>query len=154
RRLDAATATKGLHAIERNILVQVQLIEDLLDISRIATGKLVLDVRSTDFTRIVDDAIDVIKPSADAKNISITTTSEPAARTVVADADRLQQIVWNLLANAVKYTPPGGAIKVGLGRADDNVVLVVRDTGQGIAAEMLPYIFDRFSQGPPPGAAP
>jgi signal transduction histidine kinase/ActR/RegA family two-component response regulator len=144
--LDAATRTRALEAIERNARAQSQLIEDLLDISRIVTGKLRLEVRLVDPVTVVEAALDAVRPAARAKSIELALALEPRAGPVYGDPDRLQQVVWNLLANAIKFTEAGGRIEVGLTRTASHVEIAVSDTGQGIAPELLPFVFDRFRQ--------
>ncbi|QEH37491.1 Sensory/regulatory protein RpfC [Aquisphaera giovannonii] len=137
---------EGLDVIDRNAKVQAQLIEDLLDISRIITGKLVLDVQRVDLGEVVGAALDAVAPAAQAKGIRITKVLDPSAGPVSGDPNRLQQVVWNLLTNAVKFTPGGGQVQVLLERVNSHVELSVIDTGQGIAPEFLPHAFDRFRQ--------
>jgi CheY-like chemotaxis protein len=115
-------------------------------VSRIISGKLRLDVRAVDLLYVVNAAIDSIRPAAEAKNIRIQTMLDPAAGPISGDADRLQQVVWNLLTNAVKFTPKDGRIQVKVQRVDSHVEIVVRDSGVGISKEFLPYVFDRFRQ--------
>ncbi len=145
-RLDQVTQTRALETIERNAKSQAQLIEDILDVSRIVTGKLRLDVRPVEPAAVVDAAIDAVRPAADAKGIRIETILDPRAGPVSGDPNRLQQIVWNLASNAVKFTGKGGRVQVALQRVRSNVEIVVSDTGQGISNEFLPYVFDRFRQ--------
>jgi signal transduction histidine kinase/ActR/RegA family two-component response regulator len=145
-RLDEATRTRALEAIERNARAQSQLIEDLLDISRIVTGKLRLDVRLVEPLVVVEAALDAVRPAARAKSIELTPALDPRAGPVYGDPDRLQQVVWNLLTNAIKFTEKGGRIDVGLARTASHVEIAVRDTGQGIPPALLPYVFDRFRQ--------
>ncbi len=137
---------QGLSAITRNARVQVQLIEDLLDMNRIESGQLRLDMQPTELTGAIASAIESVLPAATARQITLRTLLDPAAGTVLGDSARLQQIVWNLLSNAVKFTPAGGAVTVLLERQGHTVSLSVADTGQGIAAEFLPRVFDRFQQ--------
>ena len=143
---DAPINAQGLEVIERNAQNQRQLIDDLLDVSRIITGQLRLDVKQVDLTRIVADAVEVVGPAANAKRIHVSCTFEPALCHVVGDAVRLQQVVWNLLVNAVKFTPEGGRIEVMLEQVDHRVRVSISDTGQGITPEFLPHVFDRFRQ--------
>ena len=132
--------------IERNVRVQSQLIEDLLDMSRIEAGKVKLDMREIDLPALVAAGIDSIRPAADAKKIRLTSAFSNVLGTVIGDRDRLQQIIWNLLTNAVKFTPKQGRIHTVIKRVDSHVEISVSDTGQGIAPEFLPYVFDRFRQ--------
>lgn len=145
-KLDQTTQTRALETIERNAKSQAQLIEDILDVSRIVTGKLRLDVRPVELAAVVDAAIDAVRPAADAKGIRIETTLDPRAGPVSGDPNRLQQIVWNLASNAVKFTGKGGRIQVRLHSVSSYVDIVVSDTGEGISTEFLPYVFDRFRQ--------
>lgn len=140
------TAKRGLTAIERNAKAQAQLVEDLLDVSRIVSGKLRLNVRPVQLVSVIEDAIDTIRPAADAREIRLQASLDPDAGPVAGDSQRLQQVVWNLLSNAVKFTPKGGRVQVRLARINSHIEIVVSDTGQGIAAEFLPYVFDRFRQ--------
>ena len=145
-KLDHTTETRALETIERNAKSQAQLIEDILDVSRIVTGKLRLDVRPVELASVVDASIDAVRPAADAKGIRIETILDPRAGPVSGDPNRLQQIIWNLVANAVKFTGKDGRVQVRLQRVGSHVEIVVSDTGQGIVAEFLPYVFDRFRQ--------
>ena len=144
--LTPANMERAVETIYRNAKSQAQLVADLLDVSRIISGKLRLDVRTVDLLYIVNAAIDSIRPAADAKSIRLQTLLDPAAGPISGDADRLQQIVWNLLTNAVKFTPKGGRIQVKVQRVDSHVEIEVSDTGVGINKEFLPYVFDRFRQ--------
>ncbi|HEV2914815.1 MAG TPA: ATP-binding protein [Pyrinomonadaceae bacterium] len=144
--LDEATATRAVAAIERNAESQAQLIEDLLDFSRIISGKLRLDVGRVELGSVVEAAIDVVRPAADAKGIRLQVILEPLVGPISGDAERLQQILWNLLSNAIKFTPKGGRVQVRLARINSSVEISVSDTGQGISAEFLPYVFERFRQ--------
>jgi PAS domain S-box-containing protein len=145
-KLDETTQSRALETIERNAKAQAQLIEDILDVSRIVTGKLRLDVRPVELAPVLEAAIDSVRPAADAKEIRVETILDPRAGPVSGDANRLQQIVWNLVANAVKFTSKGGRVQVRLERVASHVEIVVSDTGQGISAEFLPYVFERFRQ--------
>jgi CheY-like chemotaxis protein len=135
-----------LETIERNARVQTQLIEDLLDMSRIISGKLRLDVQQVDPSSFIDAAIATVRPAASAKEIRIETVIDPLAGPVSGDPNRLQQVLWNLLSNSIKFTPRGGKVQVVLERVDSHVEVSVSDTGQGIAADFLPHVFDRFRQ--------
>lgn len=145
-KLNQPNTERAIEIIHRNATSQAQLVGDLLDVSRIISGKLRLDVRTVDLISIVNAAIDSIRPPAEAKNIRLETILDPAVGPISGDADRLQQIVWNLLTNAVKFTPKGGRVQVKVQRADAHVEIVVSDTGAGISKEFLPYVFDRFRQ--------
>jgi CheY-like chemotaxis protein len=144
--LNERTAARALDAIERNAESQNQLIGDLLDFSRIISGKIRLDVGQVELASVVEAAIDVVSPSADAKGIRLQTVLDPKAGPVSGDRERLQQVMWNLLSNAVKFTPQGGRVQARLERVNSSVEITVSDTGQGISAEFLPYVFDRFRQ--------
>ncbi|HEY3579373.1 MAG TPA: ATP-binding protein [Pyrinomonadaceae bacterium] len=145
-RRDEKVLNQGLDAIDRNARVQAQLIDDLLDVSRIVSGKLHLDVRPLDIGSVARAAINVVQPAADAKGITLDYWAQPGLGAISADSARLQQIVWNLLSNAVKFTPHGGKIQVRVEQDDANATVTVSDTGQGIDAEFLPRVFDRFRQ--------
>ena len=144
--LDQAGILRGLEVIERNVRVQTQLIEDLLDVSRIVTGKLRVEVRPIELVPVIEAGLEAVRPSADAKDIQIDVDLEPRGARVLGDPDRLQQVVWNLASNAVKFTPRGGRIEVKLRQTDSHVVLAVHDTGKGIPADFLPHVFERFRQ--------
>jgi signal transduction histidine kinase len=146
RKLDAATAERGLAAIERSAKLQARIVEDLLDVSRAITGKLQLDVQPIVLDSVIRGAIDSVRPAADAKGIVVDAVPSPDAGLVSGDPDRLQQIVWNLLSNAIKFTPKGGRIEIRLTHVGDQVRLTVRDTGAGIDAALVPHLFDRFWQ--------
>ncbi|HEU4508507.1 MAG TPA: ATP-binding protein [Pyrinomonadaceae bacterium] len=143
---DEKVLTQGLEAIDRNARVQAQLIDDLLDVSRIVSGKLNLEVRPLDITSVTRAAINVVRPAADAKGITIDYWAQPGLGAISADSARLQQIIWNLLSNAVKFTPHGGKIFVRLEQDGADARVTVKDTGQGIDPEFLPRVFDRFRQ--------
>jgi signal transduction histidine kinase/CheY-like chemotaxis protein len=136
----------ALETIERNAHVQVHLIEDLLDISRIITGKLRLNVGPTDLAQVIDAALDAVRPAADAKSIRIVREFDPVGGHIIGDPERLQQVVWNLLSNAVKFTPDGGEVGIRLRRENAAVEISVRDSGKGISREFLPHVFERFRQ--------
>jgi CheY-like chemotaxis protein/nitrogen-specific signal transduction histidine kinase len=138
---------RALVAIDRNAKALGQLVNDLLDVSRVVSGKLRLDVQAVTVPDVVAAAIDAIRPAAIAKNITVGTTVAAGELAVSGDAGRLQQVVWNLLSNAVRFTPPGGRIDIEMARTADTVSIVVRDTGTGIAADFLPHVFERFRQG-------
>jgi PAS domain S-box-containing protein len=146
KELDEQTSEHALETVERNAKAQAQLIEDVLDVSRIITGKLRLDVRPIELLPVIEAAMDAVRPAADAKSIELQTQLDPLAGTVSGDPSRLQQVVWNLLANAVKFTNRGGQVSVRLERVDSHAQLTVRDTGQGITPDFLPFVFDRFRQ--------
>jgi PAS domain S-box-containing protein len=143
---DAATMGEGLEVIERNARAQTQLIEDLLDMSRIVSGKIRLDVQRVDLVQVVEGAVETVKPGADAKNIVLRKVLDPLAGPVSGDPSRLQQVVWNLLSNAIKFTPKGGKVTVLLERVNSHVEVTISDTGEGITPEFLPHVFDRFRQ--------
>jgi signal transduction histidine kinase/ActR/RegA family two-component response regulator len=146
RRLEPAMQQRALEIIERNARAQAQLIEDLLDVSRIVSGKLAVKMEPVNLSGVVAAAVETLRPEAAAHGVTLG-ASVSAARTVVSgDADRLQQIVWNLLSNAIKFTPSGGRVQVTLQHAARQAEIVVSDTGQGIAQEFLPHVFDRFRQ--------
>jgi signal transduction histidine kinase/CheY-like chemotaxis protein len=139
-------AKDALATIERNARVQAQLIDDLLDVSRIISGKLRLDVQTVDLPAVVEAAIESVQPAAQAKNIRLNRMIDPQARPVAGDPARLQQIVWNLLSNAVKFTPKGGKVEVRVQRINSHVEIAVSDTGIGIKPEFVAHVFERFRQ--------
>jgi signal transduction histidine kinase/ActR/RegA family two-component response regulator len=145
-RLDEATAARAVETIDRNAKSQAQLIEDILDVSRMITGKLRLNNEPVDIASVINAAIDSVQLAIDSKDLKLKITLDPSARHTLGDASRLQQVVWNLLANAIKFTPTGGRIEVKVERAGRNLQIRVSDTGQGIDADFLPFIFDRFRQ--------
>jgi CheY-like chemotaxis protein/nitrogen-specific signal transduction histidine kinase len=145
-KLDETTAQRAVNSIERNAKSQAHLIEDLLDISRIITGKLRLDVRPVDLAPIIETAVDGVRPAADAKDIRLLKVIDERAGLISGDPDRLQQVLWNLLSNAIKFTPRGGRVQVRFERVESYAQITVSDTGQGIHADFLPYMFDLFRQ--------
>ncbi|HEX8370043.1 MAG TPA: ATP-binding protein [Pyrinomonadaceae bacterium] len=145
--LDEPQMNRALETIDRNTRAQTQIIEDLLDISRIISGKLRLDIRIVELSGIIEAAIESASPAAEAKNIRLHMLLDQKASPVAGDADRLQQVVWNLVSNSVKFTPKGGRIQVRLERINSHVEISVSDTGQGIEPEFLPHVFERFRQG-------
>ncbi|MES1025463.1 ATP-binding protein [Gloeocapsa sp. BRSZ] len=147
RKQDEATIMRGLETIERNVKLQAQLIDDLLDISRILQGKLTLNIGWVDLKMAIAAAIDTVRFAAAAKSIELETSFAPKVSKISGDASRLQQIFWNLLSNAIKFTPEGGQVKIKLEQIDSHVQIQVTDTGKGIALEFLPYVFDYFRQG-------
>ncbi|HKP84541.1 MAG TPA: PAS domain S-box protein [Blastocatellia bacterium] len=145
-RVDPESTAQALEVIERNAKAQSNLIDDLLDVSRIITGKLRLSVQEVELAPVIQAALDATRPAADAKNVRLQAVLDPNAGPVSGDPDRLQQVVWNLVSNAVKFTPKGGRVHVRLERINSRVEITVSDTGQGISADFLPYVFDRFRQ--------
>ena len=137
---------RALEIIERNANAQALLIEDLLDVSRIVSGKLRLDVGAVDLPGVVANAVDTVRPAADAKSVTIHQTIDPSAGPILGDAERLQQVAWNLLSNAVKFTPNNGAVRIAVRRRESFVEIIVADSGQGIAFASLSKIFERFRQ--------
>ena len=144
--LDPATARRAIAIIERNTKLQAQLIDDLLDISRIITGKLRLELRSVPIRSVLDAALDSVRHAADAKRIALTISSPEPDEGLLCDPARMQQVVWNLLSNAIKFTPEGGRVEVTATAADGWITIAVADTGVGISPAFLPYAFDRFRQ--------
>jgi signal transduction histidine kinase/CheY-like chemotaxis protein len=144
--LDGSSSARALMTIERNTKTLAQIIEDLLDVSRIITGKLRLDVRPVELDSVVEAALEAIHPATDAKNIKLEVSLDSGVGAVSGDAGRLQQIVWNLLSNAIKFTPSGGQVSVKLERVASRARITVSDSGEGIGEEFLPYVFDRFRQ--------
>ena len=143
---DAEGVAEGLTIIERNARAQNQIIEDLLDMSRIISGKVRLDVHRMDLAPIVEAAIETVRPAATARGIRVQTVLDPTARPVSGDPNRLQQVFWNLLSNAIKFTPRGGRVQVLLERVNSHLEVSIIDTGKGIEAGFLPHVFDRFRQ--------
>lgn len=145
-KLNGQLATDGLERIERNARLQQQLISDLIDVSRIASGKMRVVVRPIELGSVIEDALKVVALAAEAKEIRIHAEYPQDPIIICGDSDRLQQVVWNLLSNAIKFTPQGGQVSLSTERMGHEVVLSVRDTGCGIKAQFLPYVFERFRQ--------
>ncbi|HEY9624631.1 MAG TPA: PAS domain S-box protein [Crinalium sp.] len=145
-RLDATKTQQALETIERNAKLQAQLIEDLLDVSRILQGKMTLNVAIVNLAATIEAALETVRLAAEAKHIQIQTTFNPISGTVSGDTNRLQQVVWNLLSNAVKFTPTAGRIEVQLEQVGTYAQIQVKDTGKGISPDFLPYVFDYFRQ--------
>jgi PAS domain S-box-containing protein len=139
-------ALKAIETIERNARTQSQLIDDLLDVSRIITGKLRIDVRPVDPNSFIETAIEAVRPAAEAKEVRVQRIMDTGVVTVSGDPIRLQQVIWNLLSNAIKFTPRGGRVQVRMERINSHIEISVSDSGAGIAPEFLPYVFDRFRQ--------
>ena len=137
---------KALDTIERNARAQAQLIDDLLDVSRIVTGKLRMDVRPSDPNSFIDAAVEAVRPAAEAKGVRVQKVMDTGTVVIPGDPVRLQQVVWNLLSNAIKFTPRGGHVQIRSERVNSHLEIVVSDTGQGIAPDFLPHVFDRFRQ--------
>jgi PAS domain S-box-containing protein len=145
-KLDTVKTATALETIERNAQLQVQLIDDLLDISRILQGKLSLNVLPVDLSTVISEALETVRLAAEAKTIHMQTMISPGVGMVMGDAGRLQQVVWNLLSNAVKFTPPGGHVTVALASHEHQAQIQVSDTGKGIKSDFLPYVFEHFRQ--------
>ena len=144
--VEGSNAVRAIETIERNARSQARLIDDLLDVSRIITGNLRLDLHPLNLAPIVDAALDALRPTADVKGIRLQTHFEPAECLVKGDPNRLRQVIWNLLSNAIKFTPRGGSVDIDLKCVETTARLRVSDTGDGISSEFLPYVFDRFRQ--------
>jgi signal transduction histidine kinase len=144
--LTTEQARRAVEAVERNARAQAQLVDDLLDLSRIITGKLRIEMSPVDVAAVLDAALDVVRSAAEAKGVRLQPVLDRGIGPLLGDADRLQQVFWNLLSNAVKFTPRGGRVLVRLGREGSSFVVAVEDSGQGIAPEFLPYVFERFRQ--------
>jgi signal transduction histidine kinase len=145
--LDEVQARRAIDVIDRNAKAQAQIVADVLDVSRIVMGKVRLEVRPVELSSVVEMALDSLRPAAEAKGIQLEATFAPVAVRVSGDVDRLQQIVWNLLSNALKFTPAGGHVLVQVERTHGHAEIRVEDTGMGIDAELLPHVFERFRQG-------
>jgi signal transduction histidine kinase len=145
-KLDREASARALETIERNARAQAQLIADLLDVSRIITGKLRLEVQPVELPRIIEATLESVRPGADAKGVDLDVALDRLTSPVIGDSDRLQQVVWNLLSNAIKFTPAGGKVIVRLREAGGSAEIRVADTGAGIRPDFLPYVFDRFRQ--------
>ena len=145
-KLDKQQTVSAIETIARNARAQGRLIDELLDISRITTRKISLDIRVVKLAPLIQTVVDDVRPAADAKSISLETALDSNVGPILGDPDRLQQIVWNLFTNAIKFTPKGGDVRVRLERSDSHALITVNDSGQGIAPERLPHVFERFRQ--------
>lgn len=151
RMLDASSisdpmAERALETIRRNAKAQAQIIDDILDVSRIITGKLYMELHPLELSPVIEAAVNVVRPTAEAKNIQIVLQLEPKPMMVTGDSNRLQQVVWNLLSNAIKFTPAGGRVCLSMAEVGSQIEIRVTDTGQGIGRDFLPFVFDRFRQ--------
>jgi signal transduction histidine kinase/ActR/RegA family two-component response regulator len=144
--LDQETATRAIETIRRNAKSQSQIIDDILDVSRIITGNLYLDLQPLELAPIVEAAVNVVRPTAEVKRISIDIELDTQPTLVPGDANRLQQVIWNLLSNAIKFTPSGGNVRIAINHSDSEAEISISDNGQGITAEFLPFVFERFRQ--------
>ncbi|MDQ2936743.1 MAG: PAS domain S-box protein [Acidobacteriota bacterium] len=145
-RLDPDGSKHALEVIERNAWAQKQIIEDILDVSRVITGKLQLNLNPVDLVTVVDAALDAVRPAIEAKEIKIETIIDASLRMISGDADRLQQVIWNLLSNAAKFTPTGGSVEISVNQTTAHVQIQVKDSGPGIDPTFLPHVFERFRQ--------
>jgi CheY-like chemotaxis protein/nitrogen-specific signal transduction histidine kinase len=143
---DRATVQRALAQIDASANAQARLINDLLNVADIGSGRLRLDIQPVDLIPLIESILESLRPAIVARGITLENRIDPEAGTLSGDPARLQQIIWNLLSNAVKFTPPGGRVTLGLSRTDTQVEIVVSDDGEGISAEFLPYVFDRFRQ--------
>lgn len=144
---DRTVHTKAIEVIERNANKQLQLIEDLLDMAQLSEGQFQLVTAPTDLARVVELAVDVVRPAIDAKGLQLQTHIEADGPRLIADERRLQQVIWNLLSNAIKFTPEGGVIKLVLKHTDSLAYIIIKDNGIGIDSDLLPHVFERFHQG-------
>jgi CheY-like chemotaxis protein len=144
--LSEAETREAIDSIEKSATVQMQLIEDILDMSRIMSGKMSMEPSPVDLRTIAEAALSAVRPTADVKGIDILTSFPPQLPSVLGDGNRLQQVIWNLLANAIKFTGRGGSILVRIARSEKTVTVMVRDTGTGIDPSFLPHVFERFRQ--------
>jgi len=149
---DEVLYQRALEIIERSARMQSQLIDDLMDTARIVKGKLKIEVQPVNLVTVIEKAMDVVRPAADAKGITLDARLNHEAGQITGDADRLQQVIWNLLSNAVKFTNEGGRIEVTLGRVDPYIQIIVRDTGCGISREFMPCLFERYHQADASGS--
>ena len=145
-RLDKEATKRAIEVIDRNASSQAQIVNDLLEMSRIITGKMRLELRPIDVSRVTINAVETLKPAAEAKGIKLEVDVPETSIQVKGDSDRLQQVLWNLLSNAIRFTPHGGSVKVQVSKIESQVEVVVSDTGIGINQQFLPYVFDRFQQ--------
>jgi PAS domain S-box-containing protein len=145
-RLDQDSAAHAMEVVERNAWAQKQIIEDILDVSRVITGKLQMNLTAVDLVATVDAALDAVRPAMEAKDIKIETILDSSLRLVSGDPDRLQQVIWNILSNAAKFTPTGGKVQIAVGQNNGQVEITVKDTGPGIDPAFLPHVFERFRQ--------
>jgi CheY-like chemotaxis protein/two-component sensor histidine kinase len=144
--VDPSRVTRALEIIDRNARAQTKLIEDVLDMARVITGKLHLEVGPVSLRAVIDAALEAVRPAADSKGVHMQVDMGVRASLVRADPNRLQQVFWNLLSNAVKFTPPGGSVQVRLEEQEGSLVVTVTDTGIGLDPAFLPFVFDRFRQ--------
>lgn len=146
RGVGAAEQASGVAAIERNARAQAKIVDDLLDVSRIVSGKVRLDVQTVGLAPLIESVVESFRPAADSKALRLCSTLDPVAGPVKGDPARLQQVVWNLLSNAIKFTPKGGRVQVALERVNSHLEIIVSDTGEGIEPDFLPHVFERFRQ--------
>jgi PAS domain S-box-containing protein len=144
--LDETAQRRAIHTIARNAQIQVQLVDDLLDVSRIISGKMRLQIDATNLVETLQAAVDAVRPAAVAKKVELRLSVDPSIDTIAADADRLQQIVWNLLSNAIKFAVPGGFVDLQARQSDQATEIVVTDNGVGMSPDVVPFVFDRFRQ--------